>query len=74
MAQSSDLAISILGENFRLGTSQLVEPQGLTEFEVDNVQINGRALGIQAVVERRGYYVSWISWFVRYLQATFRKG
>ena len=69
VVRGSKFDVHILGVNFRLGTSYLVEPKGLSDFSRSGVDLKGNSLGIQMVCERFGYEVSWVSCNIRYKES-----
>ena len=66
---NQELTIAVLGINFTLGTSYLIEPEGLVSYQVENLNDEARSCAIHLVVEKLGYNISWISSFIRYIES-----
>ena len=64
-----ELLVPILGVNFILGESYLVEPKGLKDFENSEVNLKGTSLGIRMICERKGFEVSWVSSVINYKES-----
>ena len=73
VSEHREFDIDLLGGTgnnaFVLGTSYLLDPQGLSSFTKNNLYEDGYALATQLVVERFGYEVNWISSEIKYKQS-----